>query len=160
MRRPMASSGTALFLGGSAGILAVSLAGPLGWDAAGRLFATATPLWYGLFLSFAAMGAWRLWFADHGNTHWRPSQRGQRFQTAVLYTRKDCPLCDDAKAMLERYSPYLPATSEVDVDQDPELLEQFDLWVPVVALDGKVRFKGRIDELLLRRLIEGTPPIG
>jgi glutaredoxin len=158
MRSQAASSGTVLFLGGSAGVLAVSLAGPLGWDAAGRLFAAATPLWYGLFLSLAALGAWRLWFSDHGRTHWRPSRSGQRFQSLVLYTRKNCPLCDHAEELLEQYSAYLPAISEVDVDEDPQLIEQFDIWVPVIAVDGKVRFKGRIDEILLRRLIEGTPP--
>ena len=28
---------------------------------------------------------------------------------------------------------------------------------PVVELDGKIRFRGRVNEILLRRLIEGAP---
>ena len=40
----------------------------------------------------------------------------------------------------------------------PHLVDRFGKCVPVVELDGKVRFKGRINEILLRRLIEGSPP--
>ena len=47
----------------------------------------------------------------------------------------------------------------IDIDDDPELRARFDLLVPVVECDGEIRFKGRIDETLLRRLIEGTSPI-
>ena len=45
------------------------------------------------------------------------------------------------------------AYTSIDVDQDPALRERYDECVPVVVIDGKERFRGRIDELLLRRLL-------
>lgn len=68
----------------------------------------------------------------------------------VLYTRQGCCLCDDAHILLQRFgiSPKL-----VDIDQDPALREKFTTCVPVVEIDGKVRFRGRVNEVLLRRLL-------
>ena len=70
----------------------------------------------------------------------------------VLYTRRGCHLCDDALALLRRYglAPVL-----VDIDLDHELRERFTECVPVVAIDGQVRFRGRVNEVLLRRLLAG-----
>jgi glutaredoxin len=83
---------------------------------------------------------------------------GPRFTRLVLYTRAGCHLCEEARAMLDRYSVYLPPIMEVDIDNDPDLIGRFSTCVPVVELDGKVRFRGRVSELLLRRLIAATPP--
>jgi hypothetical protein len=83
---------------------------------------------------------------------------GPRFTRLVLYTRAGCHLCEEARAVLERYSVYLPPIVEVDIDTDPELTGRFSTCVPVVELDGKVRFRGRVNEVLLRRLIAATPP--
>ncbi len=60
--------------------------------------------------------------------------------------------------MLQLYSTLLPPIREIDIDTDPELRKRFDTEVPVVEFDGMVRFKGHVSVLLLRRLIEGTPP--
>jgi glutaredoxin len=70
----------------------------------------------------------------------------------LLYTRVGCHLCDTAKELLERHGlkPRL-----VDVDADPALRQKYDQCVPVVVIDGKERFRGRIDERLLRRLLVG-----
>jgi glutaredoxin len=68
----------------------------------------------------------------------------------ILYTRTGCHLCDDALAMLINHG--LDPTI-VDIDADPELREQFNTCVPVVEIDGKVRFRGKVDPLLLRRLL-------
>jgi glutaredoxin len=68
----------------------------------------------------------------------------------VLYSRPGCHLCEVAAEVLARHG----LTFEVvDVDQDPQLRERYDTCVPVVEIDGKERFRGRIDELLLRRLL-------
>jgi predicted thioredoxin/glutaredoxin len=48
----------------------------------------------------------------------------------------------------------------VDIDADPELRLQFDHCVPVVAIDGKVRFRGRVNPTLLRRLLDGESAAG
>jgi glutaredoxin len=68
----------------------------------------------------------------------------------MLYTRAGCHLCDDAQALLEAHglSPQL-----VDVDADEVLRERFNECVPVVEIDGKIRFRGRVDPVLLRRLL-------
>ena len=78
------------------------------------------------------------------------------FRSVVLYTRDDCPLCDEAKAVLNKYRERLPGIDEIDIDEDDELVAEFGNWVPVVEIDGTVRFKGHIDEMLFRRLLDGT----
>lgn len=78
------------------------------------------------------------------------------FTSVVLYTRAECHLCHDAKAVLNRYRERLPGIDEVDIDGDEDLTAEFGDWVPVVEIDGKVRFRGRVDEMLFRRLLDGT----
>ncbi|HEX4130496.1 MAG TPA: glutaredoxin family protein [Pirellulales bacterium] len=70
--------------------------------------------------------------------------------SAVLYTRQGCHLCEDAKAVLLRYG--LPV-AEVDIDAEPELVTRYGTCVPVVVIDGRERFRGRVSEVLLRRLL-------
>lgn len=68
----------------------------------------------------------------------------------VVYTREGCHLCDDAIALLRRHG---QEPSLVDIDADPELRERYNLCVPVVEIDGKERFRGRVNEMLLTRLL-------
>jgi glutaredoxin len=70
--------------------------------------------------------------------------------TVVLYTRAGCHLCDDAYALLVAHG--LEPIS-IDVDADPTLRERFNECVPVVEIDGKIRFRGHVDPVLLRRVI-------
>ena len=78
----------------------------------------------------------------------------------VLYTRHGCHLCDEAKELLEMYREVLPTPIEVDIDADPALQARFTTCVPVVEIDGKIRFRGRVNAVLLRRLIAATPQRG
>lgn len=68
----------------------------------------------------------------------------------VLYTRAGCHLCDDAQDLLMRHGlrPQL-----IDIDSDEGLVAKFNECVPVVFIDGKERFRGRVNEVLLRRLL-------
>jgi glutaredoxin len=59
-------------------------------------------------------------------------------------------LCDDAKAILQAHG---LSIDEVDIDANPELRAKYNDHVPVVFIDGKERFRGRVDEVLLRRLL-------
>src|SRR5258708_691060 len=68
-----------------------------------------------------------------------------------LYTRQGCCLCDEAKAVLNRHG---LAVQEIDIDADPQLRERYTDCVPVVTIDGKERFRGRVNETLLLRLID------
>ncbi len=69
--------------------------------------------------------------------------------TAVLYTRQGCPLCEEAHAMLRR----LGIEPDVrDISEYPVSSRKPDC-APVLVLNGRERFRGRINEVLLRRLI-------
>jgi glutaredoxin len=93
-----------------------------------------------------------------GAGRWKPVETGRRFSRVVVYSRSECHLCDDAKAVLADYVEYLPQIEEVDIDSDPDLQNRFGESIPVVEIDGEIRFRGRVEEMLLRRLIEATPP--
>ena len=77
------------------------------------------------------------------------------FERVVLYTGKGCHLCEEAKATLVKYGRHLPEIEEVDINSDPELKERFKTCIPVVEIDGRIRFRGEVNEILLRRLLEG-----
>ena len=71
-------------------------------------------------------------------------------------TRQDCHLCTDAWKLLQTYQKQHDFVLEtVDVDSDPDLVAKYGNCVPVVLVNGQVRFRGRVNEVLLRRLIEG-----
>lgn len=84
----------------------------------------------------------------------RFTRRESRSVPVLLYTRSDCCLCEEAKKLLEKYrGPFGLEIREVDIDSDPQLKEKYDHCVPVVEIDGVERFRGKISEVLLRRLL-------
>ena len=70
-----------------------------------------------------------------------------------LYTRQGCHLCDDAYDLLRSHG---LEPLQIDIDTRPELLSRYTNCVPVVVIDDKVRFRGRIDQRLLTRLLEAS----
>lgn len=78
------------------------------------------------------------------------------FETLRFYTRRECPLCDHALEVLERYRSVLPEPELIDIDNDPELQQRYGDSVPVVELDGQVRFRGEVQPELLQRLIDAA----
>jgi uncharacterized membrane protein len=61
--------------------------------------------------------------------------------TVVLYSRKECHLCDQARTDLESLKVEIPHTMvEIDIDSDPKLLKEFVVDVPVVVV-GPFRLK-------------------
>ena len=68
----------------------------------------------------------------------------------TVYSRQNCCLCDQAEQILRDHG-LCPRV--VDIDQDSQLRERYTTCVPVVVIDGKERFRGRIDPALLRRLL-------
>ncbi len=91
---------------------------------------------------------------------WRAQIPGLRFDSVVLYTRSSCHLCHQARETLLMHVEYLSDISEVDIDGDPQLVQRYGESVPVVVIDGRERFRGQVDVLLLRRLIDATSPRG
>ncbi|MCY3603752.1 MAG: glutaredoxin family protein [Chloroflexi bacterium] len=56
----------------------------------------------------------------------------------TLYTRADCPLCDEARALLDELAERLGfAIEAVDIDADRELRARYNYAVPVVAVGGE-----------------------
>jgi 4a-hydroxytetrahydrobiopterin dehydratase len=58
----------------------------------------------------------------------------------TFYTRRDCPLCDKAKAAIKASGAAVELV-EVDIDADPELHRRFTDDVPVIYIDGREAFR-------------------
>lgn len=72
----------------------------------------------------------------------------------TVYTRKGCCCCHKAIDLLNGLRrKHDLAIETVDVDSDPALAAEHGLSVPVVAIDGKVRFRGVVNPVLLDRLL-------
>jgi hypothetical protein len=70
----------------------------------------------------------------------------------TLYTKSDCDLCHEAKAMLLALQRELGfELDEIDIMTDPTLYDTFHIEIPVGYLDGRKLFKYRVNPALLRR---------
>jgi glutaredoxin len=82
-------------------------------------------------------------------------KRRRSARQITMYTRAGCHLCEEAWALLLRYRQrYGFQLYAIDVDKDASLAALHGDWVPVVEIDGKVRFRGGINEVLLKRVLE------
>jgi glutaredoxin len=69
----------------------------------------------------------------------------------TFYTRKDCPLCDEADHLLRRLAPELGLeVEEVDIETDPSLLDRYKESIPALALDGEPLLSAPLDESRVR----------
>ena len=72
----------------------------------------------------------------------------------TVYSRDQCCCCHTAMDLLNTYQRRHGFTLEVvDVDSDPALAARYGATVPVVAVAGKVRFKGVVSTVLFERLL-------
>jgi glutaredoxin len=72
----------------------------------------------------------------------------------ILYTRQGCHLCEPALQQLRKAQQrYAFGLSIVDVDSQSELQKQYGDVVPVVTVNGQLRFRGAVNEVLLARLL-------
>ncbi len=73
----------------------------------------------------------------------------------VIYTRKQCHLCDVAKEQLLHWQRmYRFHLRSIDIDEKVEFLSLYTDKVPVITVDGKERFWGKINEVLFKRLLK------
>jgi glutaredoxin len=71
-----------------------------------------------------------------------------------LYTRRDCPLCVKAAKFLRLAEGSWPlSVVSIDIDADPQLQKAYGNCVPVVLVNGKLRFRGQINPVLWKRLM-------
>lgn len=83
------------------------------------------------------------------------SAESERAVRLVLYTRKDCHLCDEMKAEIARARLGNACALEVvDIDSDPALAERHGMSVPVLEIEGRPAFKVRWTAEDLRRRVE------
>ena len=74
----------------------------------------------------------------------------------VVYSRKDCHLCEIVKSTLAQVQGEADFRwREVDIDTDPELRQKFTDEVPVVFIDGRKAFKYRMDVSDFLRVLQG-----
>lgn len=63
----------------------------------------------------------------------------------TLYTRANCPLCDEAKLMIQLVNEDFPLLyNEIDIESDDELHEKYMLMIPVLEKDNEVLLYGNI----------------
>ena len=73
----------------------------------------------------------------------------------VVYSREDCPLCDELLADLAGFLAGRAVAVQVrDVDADPLTRRRFGLKIPVLTLDGLGVCHGRFDPAALGRLLD------
>lgn len=71
--------------------------------------------------------------------------RGRAPLRLTLYTRPGCHLCDEMKAELARaHGGPAWVLEEVDIARDPALEARHGLSIPVLAIEGRPAFKGRL----------------
>ncbi len=72
-----------------------------------------------------------------------------------ILTKNDCPLCDDAKEIVERVLLDFPVTLTVtDIESDPALFETYKEKIPVIRINGKESFVYKTHEITLRKKLE------
>lgn len=89
-----------------------------------------------------------------------PEDSGRRGATAARVTmlsRTGCHLCEEARVVMTRVlDPAGVSWEVIDVESDPELVSRYGLEVPVVFIDGVKRFKGKVGEDRLSKLVSRT----
>jgi glutaredoxin len=72
----------------------------------------------------------------------------------TIYTKKDCHLCEEAKAILSRFAHEYPlSVDEIDIESDSATFEKYRYEIPVVLLNDRKIFKYRIDEKKFHRIL-------
>jgi glutaredoxin len=63
----------------------------------------------------------------------------------LLYTRKDCCLCEEMKQLIDQVSQsYRVIVREVDVDASADLQAKYGGEIPVLFINGRKAFKYRV----------------
>ncbi|MBU0904936.1 MAG: glutaredoxin family protein [Firmicutes bacterium] len=63
-----------------------------------------------------------------------------------FYTRPNCPLCDEAKLMLQLVAEDVDfEIEEINIEQNDQIHEEYLIRIPVIEQDGQVIQEGRID---------------
>jgi glutaredoxin len=73
-------------------------------------------------------------------------------ETITFYTKENCPLCDEGLALLKVLQAETPLKIEIiDVYENDDLLEKYQLKIPVVAIEDEEVDYGKISYEKLRK---------
>jgi len=77
-----------------------------------------------------------------------------------IYSKPECPLCDEAKAVvMEVRGRVAFEYAEVNIERDPVLFARYRYDIPVVFIDGHKAFKHRVEAAALEaRLLRPKAP--
>jgi hypothetical protein len=79
--------------------------------------------------------------------------------TVVLYSRRTCGLCDEARAVILAERERAPFRfEETFIDGDESLEFRYGLRVPVVEVNGVEEFEIAVEPSRLRRLVSARRP--
>ena len=85
------------------------------------------------------------------------SARTSNKAQVIIYSRPNCHLCEEAKqAMVEADCDEDYTLSEVNIENDPELLRRYRYDIPVIMIDGVEAFRHRLTADEFRRRIRKT----
>ncbi len=88
---------------------------------------------------------------------WRSKKRRPDLHL-VLFTRAGCHLCDTAHEQLVRWQRQYRFSLELkDIATSEELTQAYGNCIPVVTVNGKVRFRGKVNDVLFQRLMTAPP---
>jgi len=74
----------------------------------------------------------------------------------IIYSRPGCHLCEEAKeAMRAARCEGEYTLEEVNIENDPELLELYKHDIPVITFNGREEFRHRVASEQFRRRILG-----
>lgn len=73
----------------------------------------------------------------------------------TFYTRKKCPLCDKAMAVIEEVREEIDfELIEKDIDESDELTEKYGLMIPVVEIDGEEVEYGHVNKVVISNRLQ------
>ena len=106
-----------------------------------------------LICAAAFVGGW--WLLRNPRSHDTSVQPlNPVFDSVVLYTRPGCSLCYEALQLLQQHRASFSEVQVVDITGNESLEKEHGEWIPVVSVEGRVRFRGCVDPWLLRRMFE------
>ncbi len=84
--------------------------------------------------------------------------RRKKVRPVVVYSRPGCHLCVEALTLLKAQSRRFGLKiTVIDISGDTDLEARHGELIPVVEIDGRERFFGRVDPVLLHRLLAAGP---
>ncbi len=73
----------------------------------------------------------------------------------IIYSKKDCHLCDIAKETLLKVRQEFPfSLTEVDIETDKTVFEKYKYLIPVIEIDGEKAFYYKVDENEFKKLLK------